>query len=312
MQEYFDALLAERGYKVTPISTLTTAYYSKPTPLQVASYGPRMVQIIKAADSLALKETLQYAGLSPNPCNTFGESLLHMACRRGDEQLLQVFLDAGAVLQVCDDYGRTVLHDACWAATPCFDVVTRILKLDAFLFFLRDKRGSLPLSYVPKADWALWKEWLDAHVDEFYPESHAEIFAPTDLCAMPPNSFPIADGKKDCEGLTLELIQMVANGDMSPREARVAAETAVRGDDEATVAMSIMTRSTAASEADSTFYDGSKYSDDDDSSSWDSDDDDSLGSIDSAYAQDMADMKEFGIEMDGAMMEMLSLAQRHR
>ena len=284
LQEYFDSLLAERGYQIEVLPTLGTAYFSVPSDLQKASYGPRMVQIVKAADYQALEETLS-AGLSPNPCNQFGESLLHMACRRGDLKLLEVFIDAGAILQVTDDYGRTILHDACWAAHPCFDVITKILKHDNFLFFMKDKRGALPLSYVHKSDWGQWRDWFDANIDKFYPASHAEIFCPSELAVLPPNSFPVPDGRSD---LPLDLVRMIASGDMSPREALIMAEAKASGDDDATVAMTTV----ASSSRGSLGEDESEFESD-----YDSD-------FDSDYDSDDS---EFDME-DEAMFEMLHMA----
>lgn len=66
-------------------------------------------------DCFALLRTME-AGLSPSPCNAYGESLVHLICRRGDADMLQVMLDMGTDIAVADDFGRTLLHDACWAA----------------------------------------------------------------------------------------------------------------------------------------------------------------------------------------------------
>jgi len=240
LQEYFDGLLKERGYDVPCYQTLKTGYYTKASQVQIASYGSRMAHIIKSSDADALRETLAL-GLSANPCNQYGESLLHMVCRRGDMELLQIFVEAGANLQTSDDHGRTPLHDACWTAHPAFDVVETILQRDSFMFFLQDSRGSLPLSYVHKADWPQWTEWLDNNIDTYFPAEGHATFAPSDLSGMEPESIPYTPPKTE---LSLELIQMVANGSMSPYEARIMADD---HGDESTVA------STVYSEDDSYF-----------------------------------------------------------
>jgi len=264
LQEYFDTLLVERGYDIKTYETLSTGYYNKASAHQVASYGPRMVQIVKSNDIAALRETLD-GGLSANPCNQFGESLLHMICRRGDTDLLTVFIEAGTVLQVSDDYGRIPLHDACWAAKPAFGVVEQILARDSFMFFMKDRRGAQPLSYVHKDDWAQWRDWFDENIDTYFPESGAASFKPSDLCSVPPNSFPIQDGKSD---LSLELIKMVAFGELSPKEAREVAETARREEDEETIAATVVddgSDSEFDSDYDSDFdsdYDDSDYESD--------------------------------------------------
>ena len=107
-----------------------------------------------------LKEVLA-CGLSPNPCNSFGESLIHTVSRCGKHQVLQVFIDNGCSLQVSDDYGRTPLHDACWAAEPAFETVELIMKADRRLFFMIDARSHLPLAYVRREHWDAWIGFLN-------------------------------------------------------------------------------------------------------------------------------------------------------
>ena len=118
-----------------------------------------MVEIVRRGEVEKMQKMMEM-GLSPNPCNVYGESLVHMVrtredfecqkpffeflkpfdplpplynkllgivlishhhdlflipfqptheqvCRRGDIDLLEVLVDAGANLQVSDDYGRT-------------------------------------------------------------------------------------------------------------------------------------------------------------------------------------------------------------
>lgn len=208
-----------------------------------------MIEIVKGNHAAALRETIS-VGLSPNPCNRFGESLLHMVCRRGDMELLDVMIEAGTSLQISDDYGRTPLHDAFWAASPAYDVVETILKRDAGLFFMKDRRGALPLSYVHKDHWAGWMRWLDENIDRFFSEQNAKFYKPVDLVLMKPNSFLLPEPKTD---IGLELIQMVACGDMSPQEARVLSDT---GDgDDATVLDSDDDYSSSEEDYDDTDYD---------------------------------------------------------
>mmetsp|Transcript_3886 Transcript_3886/g.8328 ORF Transcript_3886/g.8328 Transcript_3886/m.8328 type:complete len:408 (-) Transcript_3886:189-1412(-) len=261
IQEYFDSLLTERGYDIKLYDTLKTGYSNPSTPLQMASYGPRMVQIIKSSDDRALRDTLN-VGLSPNPCNQFGESLLHMICRRGDVSLLNVMIEAGTSLQVCDDYGRTPLHDAFWAARPSYEVVSIILKRDPGLFFMKDRRGALPLSYVHKDHKNDWCTWFDEHIDEFFPEKDAKTYQPSELVLMEPGSMPSPDPKSE---LSLELVRMVASGEMNPEEARIMAET--NPDDDTTVANTVDgDESTIFGEDDDSDFDSdSEYSSDDES-----------------------------------------------
>ena len=100
-----DNIQKDRGYSTKKYSSLEGGYYCRPTPLQQASYGSHINLAIRSGDGSLLRRMMD-AGLSPNPCNNYGESLVHMVCRRGDHKLLRVLLEAGCSLQVTDDYGR--------------------------------------------------------------------------------------------------------------------------------------------------------------------------------------------------------------
>lgn len=250
LQEYFDDLLAMRGYgNAKTHETLATGYHQEPTELQLASYGPKTLRMVKDNDAAGLYEALNVAGLSPNACNAFGESIVHMACRRGHSQILRVLVESGAVLKTCDDYGRTPLHDACWSAQPSFDTVEQIaIDCDRCMWFLRDCRGSLPLSYVHEDNIEEWKDWFDSRIDVMFPSRHEKGFlisrqargtdanTNTRTINEQPNwtryDEKVIRAMKEMEPLPLQLIQMVANGSLSPREARVLADTRARGDEE--------------------------------------------------------------------------------
>ncbi|KAL7558595.1 hypothetical protein ACA910_001296 [Epithemia clementina (nom. ined.)] len=217
-QMLLDEAMVSRGYCADSYQTLHTSYYKSPTELQLASYGPYMIRMVKESNADGLRAALK-AGISPNPCNQFGESLVHMACRRGDMKILSILLDAGASVQVADDYGRTPLHDACWAANPAFDVVEAILKLDTRLFYMKDCRGSLPLFYVHRDHFDAWSTFLlDRAVPIYYPLEQATGDTPPPLCKLHPNALPLPN-PKDC--MSTELAKMVANGKMTPSEALI-------------------------------------------------------------------------------------------
>jgi hypothetical protein len=82
-QVLLDDILSERGYSTQPYETLKTAYYNKPTTYQKASYGCRMVEIVRRGDVEGMKKMMEM-GISPNPCNVYGESLVHMVSVKDD------------------------------------------------------------------------------------------------------------------------------------------------------------------------------------------------------------------------------------
>jgi len=214
-QSYLEKLLHLRGYSTQNFCSLEGAYYCKPTPLQKASYGIKLVQAVRASDETLLRSLLE-CGLSPNPCNSFGESVVHMICRRGEYKLLKVLVDYGCSLQVTDDFGRTPLHDACWTAEPCFECVEMILNHDRRLLQVVDCRGSPPLSYVKADHWPKWVEFFKSKADNYWPSRCGEgDEPPPKLSQEAPHSRPILDPKN---AIACEEAMLIAAGKKSTQE----------------------------------------------------------------------------------------------
>ena len=89
-------------------------------------------------------------------CNKFSESIVHMACRRADYDVVDFVINNGGNIFMIDDYGRTPLHDACWRPEPRFDIVTLLLDKDLTLLRMVDARGAMPLHYVRQEHWLNW------------------------------------------------------------------------------------------------------------------------------------------------------------
>ena len=112
-QHFFETMMMSRGYMVTSYPSIRSAYYNRPTLLQQASYDLFLVEVAKSGKTEKLKDMIN-AGLSTNPSNNFGESLLHMICRRGWAEVLTFLVHELHVdVQIADDHGRTPMHDAC-------------------------------------------------------------------------------------------------------------------------------------------------------------------------------------------------------
>ena len=231
-QAFLDAMIRSRGYTTTRFKTLQSAYHNKPTSFQQASYDVYLISLVRGGSMWDLKqfEKIVHAGISPNPCNAYGESLVHTICRRGRVDFLKILLDAGCELQVSDDYGRTPLHDACWsgAPTPCFEIIDMILQEGARgktpsehvrMFHMTDARGAVPLSYVSKHHWQDWIVYLDSVKDMYWPVRDLAKLGeeePPTLTTMPPNSRPLVK-PKDC--LSDRLAAEVVSGELKPSEA---------------------------------------------------------------------------------------------
>lgn len=215
-QGFLEAELERRGYSSKKYVSTESGYYCRPTALQKASHGSKMNEAVIRSDAKLLTRLLD-AGLSANPCNDFGESMVHRICRRGDAKLLKVLMEHGCCLQVADDYGRTPLHDAFWKADPSIEVVNLIMKTDKHLIRMVDARGFAPLDYVRKGAHAEIIEYLKDHLDEFFPPqvAGADMVDPP-LTKKKPDSTPVPD---PCLALSPSLAALVANGEIEPEDA---------------------------------------------------------------------------------------------
>jgi hypothetical protein len=212
-QLHLDALVRSRGYCARRFQSLKTAYFCDPTPLQVASYQAGFVDLVRRGDLAAFRRSLAGGLVSPNPCNRFGESLVHTVCRLGEAPFLRALLDCGATLDVCDDRGRTPLHDACWVPAPHFDVVDLILERDPRLLFVADCRGATPLQYVPRKDWGGWVRFLEGRKDVYWPPRDARRDGPQPpppLALLKPNARPVPDPPRS---LGPERARLAASGE---------------------------------------------------------------------------------------------------
>jgi hypothetical protein len=216
-QVHLDSLLRSRGYSSKSYKTIQSAYYNTPTALQQASYHTYLLDLVRAKD-IKTFESLLSSGISPNPCNIFGESLVHMLCRRGDAALLSVLVKHHGSFQVADDQGRTPLHDACWTATMQPAVVDLILQQDVRLFHMMDSRGALPLSYVCKEQESAWIQYIESRKDVYWPmRAHDDDEEePPPLVLLDAKSRPIPDPSP---ALTVELAVLVTSGWLKPSEA---------------------------------------------------------------------------------------------
>jgi hypothetical protein len=123
---------------------------------RVAAHSKDMTDAARSVNMKLLKQYLR-DGRNLDACNKFGESIVHIMCRRGSLEGLSFLVEKASVsLMVRDDFGRNPLHDAMWTDKPSFDMVKFILKTSPRLLFAKDKRGSTPLAYIPRPRWTEW------------------------------------------------------------------------------------------------------------------------------------------------------------
>ena len=222
-QQYLDAFIRSRGYSAEQHPVLPCAYHNNPSPLQIASYGVHVVNLINVGNCDALDELMK-VGLSPNACNVHGESILNHVCRRVDNvRMLDVLLEAGCVIQTSDQNGRTPLHHACWAVTPNFPMVEKILQRDIRLLYMADSHGNLPLSYIRPEHWSEWLHFFQARREIYWPRtaSGANSAAPP-LAYVKPHARIIRDPD---HALPIDLAKMVSSGKLRIKEAKFLMKT---------------------------------------------------------------------------------------
>jgi len=134
----------------------------------MVDYDKSMVTAVRSSDLPTLKGF--YAeGRSMSACNKFSESIVHMACRRSQFDMVDFIVRHGGDICIVDDYGRTPLHDACWRLSPQFDIVTLLLDRNVDLIRMIDVRGASPLKYVPENMWLQWCAYFHHQKDKYWP-----------------------------------------------------------------------------------------------------------------------------------------------
>lgn len=139
--------------------------FTQPSEQELASYEVSVVNAVRSGNLDTLRSLNKN---SLNACNQFGESLLHMACRRGNAAVVQYMVEEAKVnVTVRDDFGRTVLHDAAWTSSPNKAVMEILLRaVHPEMLLAEDVRGHTPFDYARKEHWAEWVDFLSQHQDK--------------------------------------------------------------------------------------------------------------------------------------------------
>ena len=138
-------------------------FFTKPTEEQIAAYDAQKTTAVRNGDMATLRSLLE-AGENLNCCNKFGESLIHMACRRAHIDVVRFLLqEANVSLNARDDYGRTPLHDCCWRPSSSYELMELLLsEVDPRILLLKDVRGHAPFDYSRKDQWEGWNDFLES------------------------------------------------------------------------------------------------------------------------------------------------------
>jgi len=151
--------------EVLPSGDMEPGYFVEVTEMYVQD----AVDAIRGNDVACLRR-LREDGRVLDCGNGFGETLMHMACRRSDVGVISMLLTEGrASLRVRDDFGRTPFHDACWRTEPDLDILDLLLDNAPELLMLSDKRGHTPLDYSRRQHWGMLVSFLEGRKGKFRP-----------------------------------------------------------------------------------------------------------------------------------------------
>jgi len=163
-QEFLHNTFRSKNMDVELVESLQLKnFFQDPTSEEMEGYRSDVLNAIRQSDLDKLR--LFHKQGRPLKCsNQFGESLLHLACRRGLVDVVAFLIhEAGVTVRVRDDYGRTPLHDACWTIEPNFELIALIVAECPRLLFMTDKRGHTPLSYARRHQWGAYVDFIKNH-----------------------------------------------------------------------------------------------------------------------------------------------------
>ena len=144
---------------ITPSLSIDN-FFIQHTEEQIKAYDVQVIQAMRSQDIDQLRN-MHKTGRQLQCANKFGESLIHMACRRGFVDVVRFLVDeAGVSVRVRDDYGRTALHDACWTSEPNEELVEYLIRQCPELLLMSDRRGNAPFEYVRREHWGRWVKFV--------------------------------------------------------------------------------------------------------------------------------------------------------
>jgi Ankyrin repeats (many copies) len=129
----------------------------------VDAYDMETATAVRTGNLVKLKQLYHDKGYSLSACNRFGESLLHISCRRGHAAMVRFMTQECKVNpRVMDDMGRSAFHDVCWSSVPNLDTMDVLLEvgLPPIGLLMQDARGHTPFDYAPRKHWGIWLQYL--------------------------------------------------------------------------------------------------------------------------------------------------------
>ena len=161
-----------RGISVDELVSQAEKRFRAPSQTMIEAHTQELLQAVRDNNLDKLKQ-FHESGVVLESSNKFGESLLHLACRRGRSSIVRFLVQVVQVnLDVRDDYRRTPLHDACWTSEPNFDILKLLITEAPEHLLLQDVRGFPPFDYVRREHWSRWMEFLREHQELLQPKKN--------------------------------------------------------------------------------------------------------------------------------------------
>jgi hypothetical protein len=181
-QHCLESILAKKGSILNTVHSYDslTGFFEETKDEEVKAYGFDVLKAIRDSDIEQLRAFHQQG--RPLKCsNRFGESLLHLACRKGLVTVVDFLInEVGVPVNVVDDMGRNPLHDAFWTIEPNLELVDVLVKQCPDLLLVSDKRGHTPFSYARRHHWSEWITYL---------KERSNLLAPTLLNQQQPHQY---------------------------------------------------------------------------------------------------------------------------
>jgi Ankyrin repeats (3 copies) len=165
--EYVRASFESNGNNPDEVTEAAQKSFQTVTEQMISSYQAHKLQYVRDDNLEKLRELVLTQGASTlDCCNRFGESLMHMACRRGRLGIIKFLVtECRLSLRVKDDFHRTPLHDACWTQEPQLELMDFLISQVPDLLLVPDLRGHTPFHYARREHWDQWMEFLCARKD---------------------------------------------------------------------------------------------------------------------------------------------------
>ena len=159
--DYVESAFKANGFAIHTVRQDAEPMFGEPTKAMLAAYIPDVLDAIRKNDLQKVKQLHKTGVLTRNGCNKFGESLLHLACRRGLTDIVKYLLqEVNVDVNVRDDYNRNPLHDACWTVEPEFELVDLLLRKAPHQLIMEDVRGFTPFDYIRAETNGKWLRFL--------------------------------------------------------------------------------------------------------------------------------------------------------